>query len=91
MNSLRKYKKTELIDLLLEYETEINQLKMDLTSSRLDLEAKNDELMDKANDRANDSVVNKTIEYLVKRIRTINDKEKKLIYVMELQRINKSN
>ena len=86
MNTLRKYKKNELIDLLLEYELEINLLKTDLTSLKLDLDAKNESSLNDSKSK----VINKTIEYLIKRIRTINDKEKKMIYVLELERMNKT-
>ncbi len=89
MNTLRKYKKNELIDLLLEYETEINELKLSLTSLRLDLEQKEDEIQQSSLERTRSGVMNKTIEYLVKRIRTINEPSRKLIYVLELERMNK--
>ena len=86
MNTLRKYKKNELIDLLLEYEQEINLLRVDLTSVKLDLDAKNEQNLNQTKEK----VVDKTIEYLIKRIRTINDKERKMIYVLELNRIQKT-
>ena len=86
MNVLRKYKKQELIDLIIEYEQDINLLKTDLTSLKLDLDAKNDQHLNNVKDQ----VIDKTVQYLIKRIRTINDKEKKMIYVLELNRIQKT-
>lgn len=74
MESLKKYKKKELIELVMEYEEEIH---------RLTNEAENNVERVFVEDKIND----KTTEYLKKKIRCIQDNNRN-IYIIELERIN---
>jgi len=78
---LKKFKKTQLIRLVKEYENDIVDLQDRLAVAELGNEriVKEYIIVDETND--------KTIQYIQSRIRVINDKHKKAIYVRELQRL----
>lgn len=86
--SLRKYKKIELIDLLIEYETEITNLRVQVSTLQLDMQTREEEReLSKMEDLRN-RVINKKIDYLINRIRVVSDPTRKLVYINELNRIN---
>ena len=87
--NLRKYKKIELIDLLLEYEEEISNLKIECSLMKIDFDSKVEAIEIERLEILKSKSENKKIDYLINRIRIMNGKSK-IIYINELNRIGNS-
>lgn len=85
MNQLKKFKKHQLIKLINEYEKDIEDLveRLEIMEALKEVIVKDYIIVDDED--------NKTIQYLKKRISVVNDRNKKALYVRELNRITKTN
>ncbi len=79
--SLRKFKKDELIELIVEYEGEIENLRNVGNVLKQELEVLKN---------TKDDETNKTKIYLKNRIEKIQDEQRRLVYILELRRIQKN-
>ncbi len=76
--SLRKFKKDELIELIVEYEGEIEKLRNVRSVLKAELEVLKN---------TKDDETNKTKLYLKNRIEKIQDETRRLVYILELKRM----